>query len=867
MISQRIRGNILFFAVCVLVGDLIFDSCAFFAGAADDALVLRRLNSPERQAAIEDMAGKDAAQRAAGGYAATGGPAASGNGGNAPVSPPFADNTLPPAPYSEGLRDALRGTGTASLPAGSSSIPRPLSHMLIEQAASFLGVPAPMRAGMDEGAGFHQDGAARRAGGPGNAGPSDGGMRAAAYARSGLGYGYGSGDVPLSGIGYDHLTGRYDPARDGRRSRERNFDAFDPLPTAQDRALSWGMGALNAAGESAVSGLVDNGRARLNFTLDRDGNFRGEGDVLLPFHDSQYTTIFTQLGARSMAVSGGEDDGNDRWIGNFGLGQRWFPNAAEEDSGNWMLGYNAFFDNDFTRSHRRAGVGLEAQYDWLHMASNYYFQLSGWKGSYDFDSRFIEERPAEGWDARLKAYLPFYRNVALSGAYSQWFGDHVGMFGHRNPEKDPKVWSYGVEYTPVPLLSGFVNQRSTERGKTDTEFGLNVTYHFGMPWDEQIQHSKVAELRTVSGSRHEFVDRENRIILEYRATDAYRIEYLGPAGSNPFRFRFRVLNGFDEVIAGQTVYVTASPPCLSAPSYPTDGRGEFVIELVGAPGPVTVTIQAGKNEQTFTLDGSVSSLISMTAFTNGGNFTTGDLYATASLTAKVVDTSGSPVSGAKVTWTVETARNNSKAMMSGWESKKTGLTWGYLPELGLDYNTLAQERIVSATNNTSDTGPDGETTMQLTDIVGERIITVRSEVTITGTTYSATQDVSFGNGPLSVFNAPVGTSSPYLTWYEAYQACNGSAYTGNPSDWSSGEDVGGGKMPTIAVYQAVSPRSNPNPEAQGAASAAGWPGEWPREFYWTGEAQSGGAAAYVRLRDGTDSGQSVNGTNAVACRR
>ncbi|MDR3358547.1 MAG: inverse autotransporter beta domain-containing protein [Desulfovibrio sp.] len=114
----------------------------------------------------------------------------------------------------------------------------------------------------------------------------------------------------------------------------------------------------------------------MNFTADRDGRFQGEEDALLPFYDSRYTTIFTQIGGRSMAVSGGETDGQDRWIGNFGLGQRWFPNATEEDSGDWMFGYNAFFDNDFTRSHQRGGLGLELRYDWLRLASNYYFPLS-----------------------------------------------------------------------------------------------------------------------------------------------------------------------------------------------------------------------------------------------------------------------------------------------------------------------------------------------------------------------------------------------------------------------------------------------------------------------------------------------------------
>jgi hypothetical protein len=773
-----------------------------------------------------------------------------------------------------------------------------------------------MLPGTDEGLGFHQDGTVRKAGGSGNVGPSDGGRRAAAYAGSGLGYGVGYGGggsyldgyVPLSGIGYDHLTGRYDPARDGRRSYERRFDGFDPVRTVQDRVLSWGLGALNSAGEAALSGIVDKGRARLNFTMDWDGKFRGEGDVLLPFYDGQYTTIFTQIGARSMAVSGGEADGQDRWRGNFGLGQRWFPAAKdEEDAGDWMVGYNAFFDNDFTRSHQRGGVGVELQYDWLHLASNYYFPLSDWKGSYDFDSRLVEERPAEGWDARLNAYLPFYRNVAFTGAYTQWFGDHVGMFGASRLEKDPRVWSYGIEYTPIPLVSGFLTQRSTERGRTDTEYGLNFTYHFGMSWDDQVTHSKVAELRTVSGSKHEFVDRENRIILEYRAKNAFHIDYLGPDGARGFLFRVR--NGFDEYVAGQTVRVTASGAYLAeapnaAPAnvfahminilnglisvnvahaadlsktYVTDSQGRFWVLLDAiAPNPTIVTAYVGESSESFTLSGSGNGHIHIINSTNGGNFTSGNLYSTASLTAKVMGDDGSPAVGATVTWTVVSAQNKSPAMKNGWGSKKSGLTWGPIPEAGLNYSTLPLERITGGTtpspynidHSTTTTGGNGETKQHLTDIVGQREITVQAEVNIGGTSYLATQVVSFGNGPLSVFTAPSGN----LTWNAAYQECNGTPYPGgsdHTTGWSGGAYVGGGKMPTRVEYQAVSPidttwsYTNPNSYAQGAAFAAGWP---VVTYFWTGEASGADKAFVVTVDDGSINDDiNVSSNQPVAC--
>ena len=554
----------------------------------------------------------------------------SGLSRNRAPSPALAENT---AGASSSRRDAAREEN---------SRPRGLNEALFNTVASFMGLPglAPQRGAdgsLDEGLGFHQDGTTRRAGSEN----AFDGERARAYQRAGLGSGMAGlnglapsyGDERTAALWHDvDYSGRRD-ARNGSRS----LDSLNPFDMAVERGLNYGMGLLNSAGEAALSGLTDNGRARLNFQMNKDGRLSGEGDVLLPLYDGRYTTLFTQLGARSMDVNGGEDDGSQRWIGNFGLGQRWFPLAESlDDAGNLMLGYNVFFDNDFTRSHQRGGAGVEAQYDWFHVAANYYTPLSGWKASRDFDGDFVEERPARGWDARLKAYLPFYRNVALTGAYAQWYGDHVAMYGSSDDlEKDPKVWSYGVEYTPVPLVSGFVKQRSTERGKTDTEFGLQFTYHFGMPWDEQVSHAKVAELRSVSGSRHEFVDRENRIILEYRAKNAYMIEYLGPNGGAVNEFVFRIRNGFDEYKAGQTVHVTASGVTLAAApalpetsllarlggaiadffstptahaadfsqSYTTDGQGRFIVRIGSSfAGPVALRIQAGDNSQSFTVN-------------------------------------------------------------------------------------------------------------------------------------------------------------------------------------------------------------------------------------------------------------------------
>lgn len=733
------------------------------ASANENAHVLRRLNSPERARAIEEAARIDATAREEfeRGQAAA------------------AQNVAAPALPAADTGKALAQTG----PQGK-EIPRPqsMTEVLFNYAAGFAGVPglAPRQGvdgSLDEGLGFHQDGTARKAGGVTEAsGPSDRGQRANAYMRTGLQNGYG-----MAGYGaglYDEmhydLWGRNDPTRGGRVTiNSRELGDIDPMNMAIDKGLNWGAGFVNSMGEAAISGLVDGGRARLNFRLDRDGYFSGEGDALLPFYDSALTTIYTQIGARSM-----HDSSDTRWIGNFGLGQRWFPLATGDDhtsidydAGTLMLGYNAFFDYDFTRDHQRGGIGAEIWYDWFRLGTNYYFPISSWKGSEDFDSRFVKERPAEGWDARVKAYLPFYRNVALTGAYSQWYGDRVGMFGADRLEKDPKVWSYGIEYTPFPLVSGFITQKSTERGRTATEFGLNFTYHFQMPWEDQVSHSKVAELRTVGGSRHEFVDRENRIILEYKAKNNFHIEFIGMAGTNTFRFRIK--NGFDELVAGKTVYVStnnnvtlAEAPAPAEPKSFFAQAGEFIIGLFSVSTAHAATtgiskVTDSRGEFTATVTSALAQSITITA-------QVGDSTAsiTVNVEANALDiTTGSALPDA----TQNAAYSQTFAATGGVGAYTWAVTNGALPAgLSLNSNTGALTGIptVNGTFSFTVTVTDGngvtaDKEFSLTVGAAALVISTASSLPAAteGDSYSQTLTATGGTAPYS-FALAGGSSLP-----------------------------------------------------------------------------------------------------------
>ena len=196
-------------------------------------------------------------------------------------------------------------------------------------------------------------------------------------------------------------------------------------------------------------------------------------------------------------------------------------------------------------------------------------------------------------------------------------------------------------------------------------------------------------------------------------------------------------------------------------------------------------------------------------------------------------------------------QNNSRAMRAGWHNKKTGLTWGDKP-------TTAKGKYESATDmlrnrrvgrNVSCTDMGGETAVHLTDIVGERTVAVEASIVdAEGTSIMTMQEISFGNGPLSIFCRPV-----EVTWHEAYFIANGKEYSGGTdfkTGWKCDVHVGGEKMPSHGEIAAVSFSSSWGRErghnGYGAAYAAGWPGG----LYWTGEAAHKNYASVIILEIG-----------------
>ena len=261
----------------------------------------------------------------------------------------------------------------------------------------------------------------------------------------------------------------------------------------------------SAAAEAAQNALSRFGTARVDLGAVHDmRNFSGAVDTLIPLADSESNLFFTQLGLR-------RTDG--QVTGNLGVGHRHFTD-------NWMLGYNAFYDQNISRGHQRFGVGVEAWRDYLKLSGNGYFRISNWKESHELVD--YDERPANGFDLRAEGYLPAMPSLGAKLMYEQYFGNEVGLFGASNRQSNPAAVTVGLNYTPIPLVSFGVDHRRGNGGNS-TSANVQFTYQLGQPWSKQVDSRQVAARRSLAGSRMDLVERNNNIVLEYRKRQVIKL--------------------------------------------------------------------------------------------------------------------------------------------------------------------------------------------------------------------------------------------------------------------------------------------------------------------------------------------------------
>ncbi|MCV3393654.1 inverse autotransporter beta domain-containing protein, partial [Campylobacter sp. IFREMER_LSEM_CL908] len=348
--------------------------------------------------------------------------------------------------------------------------------------------------------------------------------------------------------------------------------------------------------------------SEFNLNYNDRGGLSGNAKVLLPImsEDNPKISYFLQSGI------GGYD--NNRIIGHFGGGIRYYPNAlALDNSGNIMLGLNLVYDHDFSREHKRISLGFESMLDTLAFHANIYQRLSDWVSSYDFknannDLTFLE-RPANGWDMGIKYAFPSMSNVAIFANMSKWYGEKVAPFGNVNCyedlEKNPLVYEGGITYSPCPALTfSLSHKRSNESDKQ----GTNIAMNFNIPLDKDaFKHAfdtKLAGINnTIEGSRTHFIDRDYSMVLEYKAiNNTYHISYCGNLGGNTHCIMLK--DGFNQAVKNVAMSVTPEQKSVilkDGNHYITDSNGKVFVKIIHSYGvhQTNLIAKAGNAQESF----------------------------------------------------------------------------------------------------------------------------------------------------------------------------------------------------------------------------------------------------------------------------
>ncbi|MDU7868124.1 MAG: YchO/YchP family invasin [Pantoea sp.] len=306
---------------------------------------------------------------------------------------------------------------------------------------------------------------------------------------------------------------------------------------------------VESEGQSLLSPY---GTAQLDLMVDMNGNFTGTGgDLFSALADENSMLTFSQLGLH---------DTGDGVVGNAGMGQRW-------DAGNWLLGYNGFVDRVFSSGLQRASLGTEAWSDNLRLSANYYMPLSGWKNLGDSQ----QQRMARGYDITSQTYLPFYRQLGVSVSYQQYLGENVDLFNSGNRYHNPSAMSFGLSYTPVPLVTLSATHKTSSAGETQDQLGLKLNYRFGVALRRQLDASNVDEARSLRGSRYDIVTRSDTPVLSFRQRKTLSVFLATPpwqlnAGESlPLKLQVRASNPIKAVSwQGDTQALSLTPPANNA---------------------------------------------------------------------------------------------------------------------------------------------------------------------------------------------------------------------------------------------------------------------------------------------------------------
>ena len=204
--------------------------------------------------------------------------------------------------------------------------------------------------------------------------------------------------------------------------------------------------------------------------------------------------IFTQ-----MSLFNTEQANEEKIIGNFGLGSR-----KLFDNNTMLAGFNAFIDNDFSETNRRASIGFELRNSVLDFNSNIYEGLQ--------DSQ--DERVLDGWDYRLASQVPYLH-------WSKVFINHYEWDGILRD--DIKGTKMGSEMILTRSLNFEIAYDDKDKKGLEDEWYAKILFVHpprdnGPTAMDGISQVAWKENKNMSGELLSKVKRNNKIMIEFKGT-------------------------------------------------------------------------------------------------------------------------------------------------------------------------------------------------------------------------------------------------------------------------------------------------------------------------------------------------------------
>ncbi|WP_253306579.1 inverse autotransporter beta domain-containing protein [unidentified bacterial endosymbiont] len=217
-----------------------------------------------------------------------------------------------------------------------------------------------------------------------------------------------------------------------------------------------------------------------------------------PFFRQEQQVLFLQ---------GGWQRQQQRNLLSLGLGWRYLPES------HWGLGCHVFYDQDTTQQQQRLGLGAEAWWQSLKLAVNGYLPASSWRAAREVAG--YQQRPASGYDVTLQGYLPALPQIGASVRYAHYFGDEVTLGGVQQRYRNPQQWRWGVDVTPIPLLTLAYHRQAGLSGQSKHQFSAVLNYRFALPLSQQLDPHQVTLLHSAERQPLARVLREQLMALKY----------------------------------------------------------------------------------------------------------------------------------------------------------------------------------------------------------------------------------------------------------------------------------------------------------------------------------------------------------------